>query len=91
LTRLRDYMAVNAITVSSDTLPSASTATLKLVRTWVASCNEFRQRERWEIIEQIPTPQRLAEYREELKWMIRGARAAQSRERSGFSGARTRR
>jgi hypothetical protein len=38
-------------------------------------CNEFRQRERREIIEQAPSPKKLAEYREELKWMIRGARA----------------
>ncbi|MBI4323765.1 MAG: hypothetical protein HY674_00715, partial [Chloroflexi bacterium] len=53
----------------------ASIATEALLRAWVASCNEFRQRERREIIEQAPSPQRLAEYREELKWMIRGARA----------------
>ena len=50
-------------------------ATRKLLRTWIASCNEFRQRERREIIERVPSPERLAEYREELKWMIRGARA----------------
>lgn len=55
--------------------PAATTATLKLLRTWIASCNEFRQRERQEIIEQVPSPERVAEYREELKWMIRGARA----------------
>jgi len=38
-------------------------------------CNDFRQRERREVIEQAPSPQRLAQYREELKWMIRTARA----------------
>jgi hypothetical protein len=53
----------------------ATTATLKLLQTWVESCNEFRRRERREIIEQTPSPEKLAEYREELKWMIRGARA----------------
>ncbi|MBI2949225.1 MAG: hypothetical protein HYY23_16410 [Verrucomicrobia bacterium] len=53
----------------------ATAATQTLLRAWVASCNEFRQRERREIIEQPPSPQRLAEYREELKWMIRAARA----------------
>ncbi len=52
-----------------------STATSTLVRTWVASCNEFRQRERREIIEKVPSSNKLAEYREELKWMIRAARA----------------
>ena len=70
---------MNAATISSDAPvepPAAVTAaTLKLVRTWIASCNEFRQRERREIIEQVPSPKRLAEYREELKWMMRGARA----------------
>lgn len=53
----------------------ATVATQAVLRAWVASCNEFRQRERREIIEQAPSPERLAEYREELKWMIRGARA----------------
>ncbi|MCI0539418.1 MAG: hypothetical protein L0Z50_29770 [Verrucomicrobiales bacterium] len=51
------------------------TATVKLVRTWSTTCNEFRERERRDIIEQVPSPSRLAEYREELKWMMRGARA----------------
>jgi len=54
---------------------SATSATLKLLRTWIATCNEFRERERREIIEKEPSPEKLAEYREELKWMIRGARA----------------
>ena len=72
---LRHFRAVNAATISSDAPASGTTATLKLVRTWIASCNEFRQRERREIIEQSPSPQKLAEYREELKWMIRSAHA----------------
>jgi hypothetical protein len=50
-------------------------ATHKLILTWVGLCDDFRRRERREIIEQVPPPQRLAEYREELKWMIRQARA----------------
>ena len=66
---------MNAATISSDAPASGTAATLKLVRTWIASCNEFRRRERLEIIEQSPVPEKLAEYREELKWMIRGARA----------------
>lgn len=70
---------VNAATVPRE-VPvehpaAATTATQKLLRTWIGSCNEFRQRERREIIEQVPSPERLAEYREELKWLIRGARA----------------
>lgn len=76
---LRHLGAVNVTALPSDAPveppASATSATLKLLRTWIASCNEFRQRERREIIEQVPSPERLAEYREELKWMIRGARA----------------
>lgn len=76
---LRHFRAVNTATISShvpvEPPPSVATATLKLVQTWIASCNEFRQRERREIVQQAPSPQKLAEYREELKWMIRGARA----------------
>ena len=76
---LRHFRAVNASTIPSDApleAPASGTGTtLKLVRTWIASCNEFRQRERREIIEQAPSHQKLAEYREELRWMIRGARA----------------
>jgi hypothetical protein len=73
--QLRHCVAMNVTTIPSDNPSSASTATVKLVRTWVASCNEFRQRERREIIEQEPSPEKLAAYREELKWMIRSARA----------------
>ena len=70
---------VNAATVPREVTvehpAAATTATQELLRTWIGSCNEFRQRERREIIEQLPSPERLAEHREELKWMIRGARA----------------
>jgi hypothetical protein len=71
-------MMNNAASQADTTIdpPAAgSTAMLKLLRTWIDSCNEFRQRERREIIEQLPSVSRLAEHREELKWMIRGARA----------------
>ena len=60
---------------SGQALAAALEGTESLVRTWVGLCNDFRQRERLEIIEQVPSPQRLAQYREELKWMIRTARA----------------
>jgi len=66
---------MNAGAILADPSLQGSPATERLVRTWVASCNDFRQRERREIIEQVPSPQRLAEYREELKWMIRATRA----------------
>ncbi len=47
----------------------------QLVRVWVDACNEFRARERREIIEQVPSPERLATYRAELVVMLRSARA----------------
>jgi len=73
---LRHFEFVNAAASSSEAPPaSASAATLKLVRTWIGTCHDFRDRERREIVEQLPSPQKLAEYREELKWLIRGARA----------------
>jgi hypothetical protein len=68
---LRHFKVVNVSAIPSD----ATASTLKLVETWITSCNEFRQRERHDITEQVPSPKRLAHYREELKWMIRGARA----------------
>jgi hypothetical protein len=69
------YECQRISTGSCDPEHGPAAATRKLLRTWIASCNEFRQRERREIIERSPSPERLAEYREELKWMIRGARA----------------
>ena len=50
-------------------------ATQRLVQVWIGLCNEFRQYERQEIIERVPSPQKLVQFREELKWMIRSARA----------------
>src|SRR5436189_280059 len=54
---------------------TAATRIETLVQTWIGLCNDFRMRERREIIEQVPSSEGLAEYREELKWMIRTARA----------------
>ena len=79
LSGLSHLWAVNAAAIpsegSAEPQASVTAATHKLLQTWIATCNDFRERERQEIIEQLPSPERLAEYREELKWMIRGARA----------------
>ena len=53
----------------------ATAANRQILELWVRLCNEFRQRERREVIEREPSPEALARYREELKWMIRGGRA----------------
>jgi hypothetical protein len=46
----------------------------RLVRVWVDACNDFRSRERREIIEQIPSPEQVSAYRAELAVMLRSAR-----------------
>ncbi len=74
---LCDFDAVNAshpLEVSNRPSP-ASAATLELLSFWLRRCDQFRERERREIIEQAPSSKELAEYREDLKWMIRGTRA----------------
>ncbi len=52
--------------------------TARLVEVWVDQCNEFRRRERREIIEQEPSQEKLAQYRAELGLMLRSARILQT-------------
>jgi hypothetical protein len=49
----------------------AAQAARHTLQLWVDFCNEFRRRERREIIEQEPSPARLAEHEKDLKLMIR--------------------
>jgi len=51
----------------------AAKAARQTLQLWVNFCNEFRRRERDEIIEQKPSPERLAEHEKDLKLMIRSA------------------
>ena len=51
----------------------AAKAARQTLQLWVNFCNEFRRRERHEIIEQKPSPERLAEHEKDLKLMIRSA------------------
>ena len=51
----------------------AAKAARQTLELWVTFCNEFRRRERQEIIEQKPSPKRLAEHEKDLKLMIRSA------------------
>lgn len=46
---------------------------LKLLDIWVGFCEDFRRRERREIIEQKPSEATLAEFRQELRWLLRSA------------------
>jgi hypothetical protein len=59
----------------SDPPSPAPAAALELLSLWLRLCDQFRERERREIIEQEPSSKQLAEYQESLKWMIRGTRA----------------
>src|SRR5213083_2727637 len=49
--------------------------TRKLVQAWVNSCNDFLQWQRRELIEQKPSPEKLAEHRNTLKLMLRMGRS----------------
>lgn len=51
---------------------------VKLLGDWVAQCEDFRQRERRELIEQEASATTLEDFRQELKWLLRSARQLQS-------------
>ncbi len=46
---------------------------LKLLDVWIGLCEDFRRRERREIIEQEPSEAKLAEFQQELRWLLRSA------------------
>ena len=46
---------------------------LKLLDIWIGLCEDYRKRERREIIEQEPSEAKLAEFRQELRWLLRSA------------------
>ena len=46
---------------------------LKLFEIWIGLCEDYRKRERRELIEQEPSDAKLAEFRQELRWLLRSA------------------
>ncbi len=50
----------------------------KLLGSWIMLCEDFRQRERSELIECEPSPAKVEEFRQELKWLLRSARLLES-------------
>ena len=48
------------------------------MNSWIALCEDYRQRERRELIEQEPSQAKLEEFRQELRWLLRSARQLQS-------------
>ena len=67
---MKDSLIVEASSQSPSTR-----STGQILEVWIRLCSEFRERERGEILQQEPSPETLARYREELKWMIRATRA----------------
>jgi len=63
-----------AVPIAEPGFVSAS-FTHKLVQAWVNSCNDFLQWQRREVIEQKPSPEKLAEHRNTLKLMLRLGRS----------------
>ena len=72
------HEGVNVAAALSAERPVETCLTEKLlevwVDVWVDAVNQFRQRERREIIEKEPSPETLAQYRAELKMMLRSTR-----------------
>jgi len=50
----------------------------KLIETWLVLCEEYRQRERRELIEHEAPQAKVHKFRDELKWLLRSARLLQS-------------
>ena len=75
-------MVANAATPALDaSRPSDDRGALvveKLLNSWIALCEDYRQRERRELIEQEPSQAKLEEFRQELRWLLRSARQLQS-------------
>jgi len=46
---------------------------LKLLDSWIGLCEDYRKRERREIIEGEASDSKLAEFRQELRWLLRSA------------------
>jgi hypothetical protein len=61
---------VNA-TVGDQEAPPAIAVTEKLVRVWMEACDVFRAWEQREIGLSEPSEEKLAQYRDALKWMLR--------------------
>jgi len=43
----------------------------KLLTSWFVSCEDYRQRERRELIEREPSQSKLEQFRQSLKWLLR--------------------
>lgn len=71
-------VATPALDASHQSAQRGASVVEKLLNSWIALCEDYRQRERRELIEQEPSESTLEEYRQELKWLLRSVRQLQS-------------
>ena len=50
----------------------------KLLSSWLDHCDDFRRRERHELIEREPSQATITQFRQELRWLLRSARQLSS-------------
>jgi len=58
---------------ADETGDRGASVVLKLLDSWVGLCEDYRKRERRELIEREPSEAKLAEFRQELRWLLRSA------------------
>ena len=75
--RVWHCLRVNASAPVLDALhapePRAASIVETLLKSWIAYCEEYRGRERRDLIERKPTSAKVEEFREDLKWLLRSA------------------
>jgi hypothetical protein len=50
----------------------------KFLPTWVDAVNDYLQRQYREVIQEEPTPEKLSQYKNECKWLLRSALTLES-------------
>src|SRR5437868_226333 len=67
-------MKAASVAISPSAAESGASVVGEFVKGWIAACEEYRRRERSELIEGAPTKEREDAFRQELKWLLRSAR-----------------
>lgn len=65
--------AVAATDSPSQIRDRGSSVVQKLLENWIGLCEDYRQRERREILERQAPEAKLVEFRQELRWLLRSA------------------
>jgi hypothetical protein len=72
---------VNATALSTAPVPSASRSPQsveKVLSAWVEAVNDYLQRQYRELIQQEPSLEKLSQYKNECKWLLRSALVLES-------------